>query len=108
LLQVIHSEFHGLVYCLAIFRKSLSRADEVGQFVLWQANRLPSVAFEGCLLPSALGLSFGAVLKELAPLPVCAKIDDEFILWMVSVSEDCEFRFFHIEIMPYRQYSVNQ
>jgi hypothetical protein len=59
-------------------------------------------------LPAALGLSFGAVLKELAPLPICAKIDDEFILWMVSVSEDCEFWLFHTEIIPYRQYAVNQ
>jgi hypothetical protein len=46
------------------------------------------------------------LLKELAPLAICAKIDDEFILWMVLVSEDRESRLFHTKIMPWRQLPI--
>jgi hypothetical protein len=76
---VIDKEANRVVYRFVILRELALCGDEIRHFPLRQANRFPSVTFQGSQLSHSLRVSLGAGLEKLATLPECAKIEQPWI-----------------------------
>jgi hypothetical protein len=94
-LQVIHEKADCIIHRLAVFSERLARVNKVRDFMLWQSYCLPSVSFEGGLLPPKFRIGFGSRFVELPSTSPGPKIEDEFISRMMPVWTNCEFGRFH-------------
>ena len=52
-------------------------------------------------------VSFTTRFEELAPLPKRAKVENEFVFWMVMIRKNVEFGLLDAGIISYRQHYVN-